>query len=489
MVLTYNSFMQKFKRFAGILLHISSLPSEFGIGDMGPKAYEFVDFLESAGQKIWQVLPLNPTKLEFGNSPYFSTSLFAGNILFVSPEILFMEGLLTRDELESIKFPTGDKVDYIHAYKTKEWVVQKAYEKFKNWDEFYEFVDEQRYWLDDYTIFEINRNIHKKTWNQWEELYKHEHQVRKVAFGQYIFFKQWYKLKEYANKKGILIMGDLPIYPAYDSSDVFANREIFKLDKDGNPTFVAGVPPDYFSPTGQLWGNPLYNWEELQKRNFDWWIQRISHNLKLYDLLRLDHFRGFVEYYQIPYGEKTAIKGSWVEAPAYEFFGKLKESFPNMPFIAEDLGTITPEVEKVRDDFGIPGIKLLYFAFFDDNSPYMPHNHVQNSLVATSTHDTMPIRSWFKEELDEKSRKRLLNYLGVEGLREEQVAPVLVRLAYMSVSKYCIIPMQDILNFDKESRMNTPGKRDGNWLWKMNEIPSQELENKLYNLCYTYGRR
>ncbi len=332
------------------------------------------------------------------------------------------------------------------------------------------------------------RDKFKKPWNEWEDENTKglEKEIRKEYFLQFVFFKQWKGLKDYANKKGVKLMGDLPIYPAYDSADVWENRRIFKLGKDNRPFVVAGVPPDYFSKTGQLWGNPVYDWERLKDENFDWWIKRIKHNLNLFDMLRLDHFRGFVAYYEVPPFERTAERGRWIQAPAEEFFKKLKEEFPQFPFVAEDLGLITPDVESMRDRFGFPGMKVLVFAFNSENSPFMPHNHKENFVVYTTTHDNMPIRDWYKDELDEVSRERLHRYTG-RMLREDEVSDVLIRLAYMSVSKYCIIPMQDLLNLGKESRMNTPGKKEGNWEWKMKEIP-RSLSDRLRELCITYGR-
>ncbi len=484
--LKYKIYMD---RRAGILLHISSLPSEFGVGDLGPKAYEFVDFLAMAGQSLWQVLPINPTGLEFGNSPYFSSSLFAGNTLFVSPELLYKDGLLSKEELESIKVKPTERVDYPYAYRIKDWVLEKAFERFRDWDALDGFIQEERDWLLPYCNFSVFKKRNKRPWNEWEEEKVSEDEIMKVAFGQYVFFKQWRELKVYANSKGILLVGDLPIYPAYDSVDVWQNRHFFKLDKEGRPLFVAGVPPDQFSPIGQIWGNPVYNWERLMEENFDWWVKRVRHNLKLFDLLRLDHFRGFVAYYQVPYGEKTAVNGFWVSAPAQEFLSKLREEFPQMPFIAEDLGTITEDVQKIRESFDIPGMKVLCFAFLSDDSPHMPHNHTLNSVVTTTTHDTMPLRGWFVKELDESSKRRHLECLGMEELKEEEVSPRLIRLAYMSVSKYCIVPMQDILNLGEESRMNIPGSKEGNWEWRCPKLPEHYFAEFLHQMCYIYSRR
>ncbi|QWK19668.1 MAG: 4-alpha-glucanotransferase [Hydrogenobacter thermophilus] len=475
-------------RLAGILLHITSLPSPFGVGDLGPAAYEFVDFLEASGQKLWQILPLNPTCMEFGNSPYFSISLFAGNPLLISPELLCKEGLLSDKDIQKVKFQS-DRVDYERASRIKMELLEKAFSNFGEMPEYLSFEEENGYWLEDYCRFKVLRDRFKKPWREWESesVKELELQIKKEKFFQFLFFKQWKTLKAYANSKGIRVMGDLPIYPAFDSSDVWSHRDLFKLDENNMPYVVAGVPPDYFSPTGQLWGNPVYNWDRLKETGFSWWIERIRHNLKLFDLLRLDHFRGFVAYYEVPASEKTAIVGRWVKAPAEEFFAKLKREFPDFPFVAEDLGLITPDVERIRDSFGFPGMKVLAFAFEEDNHPFMPHNHQKNSFVYTGTHDNAPIRSWFLEELSSASKERLLRYLG-RAVDEEQVSDALVRLAYMSVAKACVIPMQDILNLGKEARMNTPGKKEGNWEWKLKRIPDEKVAQRLRELCTTYGR-
>ena len=475
-------------RVAGILLHITSLPSPFGIGDLGTTAYQFVDFLYTSGQKLWQVLPLNPTCVEHGNSPYFSISLFAGNPLLISPELLCKDGLLSEKDLEGCQVQ-GDKVDYPTAWSIKENILEKAYRNFSENDEYRNFLEENAYWLEDFCRFKVLKDKYRKPWNVWESesIKGLEDKIKKEKFLQFVFFKQWKALKAYANSKGIKIMGDLPIYPAFDSSDVWSNKDLFKLDEHNSPYVVAGVPPDYFSKEGQLWGNPVYNWDRLKEEGFSWWIRRIRHNLRLFDLLRLDHFRGFVAYYEVPASEKTAVRGRWVSAPAEEFFTKLKEEFPDFPFVAEDLGLITKDVEDIRDRFGFPGMKVLVFAFESENHPYMPHNHDKNSFVYTSTHDNMPVRGWYLQELDPSSKERLFRYLGRE-LSEEDVSYTLIRLAYMSVSKACIVPMQDLLNLGQDARMNTPGKKEGNWEWRLKDMPDDELSFKLKELCLTYGR-
>ena len=468
------------ERKAGILLHISSLPSDFGIGDLGPNAYAFVDLMTSSGQSLWQVLPLNPTHQAHGNSPYYSISLFAGNPILISPEMLYRDGLIDRATLEALRIERSERVPYEEVYKRKEYMLEVAFKNFKEDQDFYSFCEENAYWLEDFSLFSCIHKRLQRPWWQWEELPKvEERELLKEKFVQYIFFKQWRALKNYANSKGIRIIGDLPIYPARHSADVWANQDIFRLDVS------AGVPPDYFSKTGQLWGNPVYNWERLKERGFNWWLLRIRHSLKLFDLVRFDHFRGFSAFYQVPYGEKTAERGWWEKAPGYELFERIREEFPSMPFIAEDLGTIDQEVINLRDHFGLPGMKVLAFAFFDENSTHLPHNHTYNSVVYTTTHDNMPIRDWFFKELNPWQRAKVLDYL---GYAPSKVQEALLRLAYMSVAKYCIVPMQDFLGLGEESRMNTPGKVEGNWQWRLKDMPQGELWEFVASLCDIYGR-
>ncbi|MFN3870542.1 MAG: 4-alpha-glucanotransferase [Aquificaceae bacterium] len=469
------------ERLAGVLLPISSLPSDFGIGDLGSKAYAFVDFLALAGNSLWQILPLNPTEEIHGNSPYHSISLFAGNPILISPELLYQEGLISKDTLESLKVESSDRIAYGEVYTKKDRMLQEAFENFKEDEYFYSFCKENSYWLEDYALFSCIHKKLKSPWWLWEDLPKIEKkELLKEKFFQYLFYKQWGALKAYANSKGIRIIGDMPIYPARDSVDVWSNREIFKLD------VMAGVPPDYFSPTGQLWGNPVYNWHKLKERNFDWWVLRIRHSLNLFDLVRLDHFRGFSAFYQVPYGEKTAERGWWEKAPGYELFERIKEEFHHMPFIAEDLGTIDQDVIELRDHFRLPGMKVLAFAFFDKNSTHLPHNHTYNAVVYTTTHDNMPLRDWFFKELDPFQRARLLDYL---GYAPDNISQALVRLAYMSVAKYCIVPIQDLLGLGEEARINTPGKAKGNWEWKLKDIPDERTQEYIQFLCDVYNRK
>ncbi|MCF6150527.1 MAG: 4-alpha-glucanotransferase [Candidatus Kuenenia sp.] len=496
------------KRRSGILLHITSLPSPYGIGDFGPFAYKFIDFLEETKQCLWQILPLNPTSTAYGNSPYSSCSAFAGNHILISPDILMEEGLLAEPDLEHYKHLPNDRADYTNVTVCKEGILQKAYQNFQQQEngkyEFQLFCKKNAHWLDDYALFiALKEHFHGKVWSEWPAEIKYRKpdaigkwneklkaRTGKEKFIQHIFFKQWYKLKEYGNKKNIQIIGDIPIYVTYDSADVWSHPELFKLDKNEQPLFVAGVPPDYFSETGQRWGNPIYMWDFHKETGFLWWINRIEHNLKLFDIVRLDHFRGFVAYWEIPAQEETAINGAWVEVPVEDFFTTIFKHFPNLSLIAEDLGTITPDVKLVMQTFQFPGMKLLLFAFGDDiaKNPYVPHNYVKNCVVYTGTHDNNTIKGWFKNEANEETRKKLFKYLGRE-VSESNVYQALIRLAMMSIADTVIIPMQDILGLGEEARMNLPATTENNWAWRL--LPEQLtpfVTNELREITEIYGR-
>ncbi len=494
-----------YQRRCGILLHITSLHSDFGIGDLGKSAFEFVDFLSKSGQTLWQILPINPTSIHFGNSPYHSLSTFAGNYLIISPEKLFEAGLVKREDIEEIKVKRSNKVDYKVVYENKKKILYKA---FSNFDirkgEFEEFFSEQKYWLESYALFSAIREKTKKEWHQWDdELKKLKKQrnnknvferIKKeisdyfnfFVFEQFIFFKQWFELKKYANSNGIFIIGDMPIYPSYDSCDVWENPHLFKLDKDMKMLYVAGVPPDFFSSTGQLWGNPVYDWQEHEKEGFRWFLRRFSHALKLYDYIRVDHFRGLIAYWEVPSSEKTAINGKWVQTPFHSFFKTIFRNFPSLPIIAEDLGFITEDVKYVREYFGIPGMKVLQFAFYEEDSPYLPHNAERNSVIYSGTHDNPPTRVWFKN-LDKNTKARLEKYIGT-NLNQENICSHMIRLAYISPSCFAVIPMQDILSLDEDARINTPGKTEGNWEWKLVDLPDENISFELYELSKIYGR-
>ena len=482
-------------RRAGVLLHITSLPSPYGIGDLGREAYKFVNFLKENKLKLWQVLPLNPTSNETGNSPYSSYSLFAGNYILIDPEDLVEKGLLEEKELKT--FPPGE-IDYPEIYRYKEQILRKAFRRFKKGELFEEFVKENEHWLEDFALYCALREATGNHWFQWEEDLKRrepkalekakeelKEEINFHKFTQFLFFKQWEKLKRFANRNGIHIIGDLPIYPSYGSADVWANPNLFKLDKELKPKFVAGVPPDFFSPTGQLWGNPVYNWEEHRKENFRWWISRIRHNLRWFDYLRLDHFRGYVAYWEVPYGEKTAEKGRWVKAPAKEFFKTLMAFFPNNPFIAEDLGFITDDVRYIRKLFNIPGSRVIEFGFYPDGGEHLPHNCGGDTVLYTSNHDLPPLKGWFEDAPDEVKRN-LFKYIG-RRLNEEEIAREVIRFSLISAARFVIIQMQDILNLGKDARMNIPGKPFGNWKWRMDKNYGTNTE-WIGELVELYGR-
>jgi 4-alpha-glucanotransferase len=494
------------KRGSGILLHITSLPSPFGIGDLGPDAYRFVDFLSEASQSYWQILPLTPTLTVFGNSPYSSPSAFAGNPLLISPQVLTEWGLLSGSDIETAPSSPNGRVDYEVVTKYKSRLFTLAYENFRRkgeLSEFERFCQENSFWLEDYALFVVLKGQFKSSWNNWSEDIrdrkpgvvrelndKFKHRIGMEKFLQYIFYKQWFYLKSYSNNKGIQIIGDIPIYVSFDSAEVWANPEIFKLDEKKKPTFVAGVPPDYFSKSGQRWGNPVYRWDVLKDQGYSWWIKRMEHSLTLFDAVRLDHFRGFVAYWEVPAEEKTAINGKWVEAPAVDFFDILTRHFSRLPIIAEDLGYITPDVKEVMDRYGFPGMKLLIFAFGDDfpKGSYLPHNHEKRNVVYTGTHDNNTIKGWFRTEATPEDKARFFRYIGRE-IDEEEIHWEFIRLAMMSVADYCIIPMQDLLGLGQEARMNLPATSKGNWGWRLQ--PGQltaDLEGKLKEMTETYGR-
>lgn len=496
------------RRGSGILLHITSLPSSYGIGDLGPSAYQFVDFLSETKQSFWQILPLKPTSTAHGNSPYSSFSAFAGNTLLISPERLVEEGLLSKADIKDHPSFPDETVIYktVTEYKTE--LFRTAYGNFKKRKQkdygFEAFCNENRYWLDDYVLFvTLKESFSGAVWSEWLEDIrdrkggvsnglkgKLKDKIEMEKFLQYVFYKQWHSLRAYCNSKDIQIIGDIPIYVNYDSADVWANPRIFKLDENRRPTFMAGVPPDYFSSTGQLWGNPVYNWDFLRETEYAWWIRLIEHNLELFNIIRLDHFRGLVAYWEVPAGEETAINGRWVEVPARDFFDKLLKRFPSLPIIAEDLGIITPDVREIVDLYGFPGMKLLLFAFGDDvaTNPYVPHNHVKNCVVYTGTHDNNTAKGWFRKEARPEDKQRLFQYLGRE-VSEETVHRELIRMAMMSVADLVIIPMQDILGLGEEARMNVPATADGNWRWRL--LPEQltpSLIASLSELTCIYGR-
>lgn len=482
-----------FTRSSGILLHPTSLPGPYGIGDLGPQAYCFVDWLSSAGCKLWQTLPLGPTG--YGDSPYQCFSAFAGNPYLISPEELLKDGLLHESDLEPLKDLPGSHVDFGPMIPKKLDVLQKVFARFQSdpgplREPFDFFCAENAFWLDDFSLFMAIKDAYGGgAWNGWPEELRNRvnapivkarkdlaESISRYSFYQFLFFRQWNNLHSYTKEKGIQIIGDIPIFVAYDSADVWANPELFFLDETGNPTVVAGVPPDSFSATGQLWGNPLYDWEKHQKENYAWWLSRVRASLTLMDIIRFDHFRGFAGYYEIRAGEPTAENGRWVSAPGKDFFHAvdkfMKEELglSELPIIAEDLGLITPDVIKLLKEFDFPGMKILQFGFSGPDNPFLPHNYVPNAVAYTGTHDNETSMSWYHTATDHE--KDFANhYLGVDG---HDFAWDLIRAIWKSVAVFSIAPMQDVLNLGGEARMNFPSRLGGNWSWRMDEDDMRE---------------
>ncbi len=501
--------MKQLKRRSGILLHPTSLPSPYGIGELGKAAYDFIDFLKSSGQHLWQVLPLTHTG--FGDSPYQSFSSFAGQPLLISLDHLKKLGLLTEKDLSD--YPTFDekKVDYGTVIPWKTSVLKKAYEVFYKKlssdrtleNDFLDFCGETGFWLDDYALFLTLKDLHQgRSWQEWDEEYKvptsalktqlyakYEKEIGYYQFLQYIFFMEWDEVKAYANEQDIQIIGDIPIFVSMDSADVWANQNLFKLDTKGHPLSVAGVPPDYFSKTGQLWGNPLYDWKAHEDTKFAWWILRIKNQLKHVDILRIDHFRGFEAYWSIPYGEKTAINGEWIKAPGFQLFEAVQKALgKDLPIIAEDLGTITKEVHELRTNFEFPGMKILQFAFeVTSDSSYLPHQYPDaNCVCYTGTHDNDTTIGWYKT-VKEDCKKKLTAYTRMTD--EKDVAKELIRLCLSSVAAYALFPLQDLLEYDSDGRMNTPGTAAGNWGFRFQaDELTDEIAQELKELTILFGR-
>ncbi|HYG20783.1 MAG TPA: 4-alpha-glucanotransferase [Ohtaekwangia sp.] len=498
------------QRGAGILLHISGLPSAFGIGDLGPEAYRFADFLQRSRQKYWQVLPLNPTTAAAGYSPYSAVSAMAGNALLISPEKLADEGLLNRSILRQYMIPSAGKVDFRKAEQAKEKLFADAYSNFNNGSfaslqkRFMTFSKREAYWLDDYALYEvIKKSQQGKPWYAWpDDLKKRkktalERFTRENAAGldyerwlQFIFSWQWADLKKYCAGAGIRFFGDLPFYLSYDAADVWSQRELFSLDSAGNPKGVAGVPPDYFNKNGQRWGMPVFRWDVLKETNYAWWMQRLRKNTELYDILRLDHFRAFSDYWEVPAKEKTAVKGQWKPGPGASFFKRAEQDLQHLPFVAEDLGEITEDVYILRDKFDLPGMKVLQFAFGDNmpTSEHAPHNYIPNSVAYTGTHDNNTTRGWYRKDADRATLKRLVDYAD-RDVRESTVHLVMGQLAYASVANTVILPMQDVLGLDESARMNTPASLKNNWLWRMEKgALTLGIQNLLKKWTVTYNR-
>lgn len=492
------------ERKSGILLHPTSLPGPYGIGDLGPEAYRWIDFLADSGTQLWQILPLGPTG--YGDSPYQCFSAFAGNPYLISPLMLVDDGLLSVSDLrDRPDFPV-ETVDYGSVISWKTALLHRAFASFEKnssgdlHQEFQVFSEENRSWLDDYALFmAIKESQDLRSWTEWPLDLKMKEEtailnakenlcssIKKQRFNQFLFFRQWEGLKAYAHSKNVRIIGDMPFVISMDSADVWANPELFLLDENLNPTFVAGVPPDYFSATGQLWGNPLYRWENHQKTNFSWWVSRLRSILNLVDMVRLDHFRGFAAAWHVPYGNETAIEGEWIPGPAVELFTELKNNFPDLPIIAEDLGVITQDVESLRDGFGLPGMKILQFGFSGDpEDDFLPHHYAVHSVAYTGTHDNNTAKGWFDLASDFE-RAFCSDYLGFEG--SEQVSWAMIRAVWQSAAVFALAPMQDLLALGIESRFNLPGKMDGNWQWRMKGAdltPQLAKRLKRFNLLYS----
>lgn len=470
------------KRSSGVLLPISSIPSKYGIGAFSKEAYKFIDQLKEAGQSYWQILPLGPTS--YGDSPYQSFSTFAGNPYFIDLEKLIEEGVLTEEECSACDFGDDPEyVDYGKIYQERFRLLRKAYERseiYKN-PAFSGFVQENAFWLKDYALFMAVKNCFGgASWNEWAEDirlrwgfaldYYREKYYYEIEFYEYLQFKfmeQWTALKGYANRNGISIIGDLPIYVAFDSADAWANPGLFQFGPDNLPTAVAGCPPDAFSETGQLWGNPLYRWDYHRNTGYDWWTKRMAHCYKLYDVVRIDHFRGFDEYFSIPYGAETAMDGHWEKGPGMDLFWALERNLGRREVIAEDLGLMTPSVEQLVRDSGYPNMKVLEFAFEPGKETgYLPHEYDKNCVVYTGTHDNDTIVSWY-QELEDDERQFLNEYMDNADTPDEEIHWDMIRLAMMSTANVCIIPLQDYLGLGNEARMNRPSTLGTNWKWRL----------------------
>lgn len=484
-------------RTSGVLLHISSLPSPYGIGDLGPEAHAFARLLGRTGQSLWQVLPLNPTSPAIGNSPYSSPSAFAGNDLFISPDALLEEGFVTREDIEAAN---GDSVcahggvpsqaHYEEAHRQREILLDRAFAacacRLETDASFRSFVAENRFWLEDYARFTSIKNAHGGApWTAWPERLarrdpsalaewdaREKTAMQRTRFAQYLFYRQWNALRQLCTRLDVRLVGDVPIYVTHDSADVWANTRFFQLDAVGEPVVVAGVPPDYFSPTGQRWGNPLYNWDALQEDNFTWWTRRLMHNLAMFDSVRLDHFRGFAGYWAVPADEETAVNGRWVDAPGGRLFAALARRLISMPIIVEDLGIITPDVRELQRLLGFPGMAVLQFGFSGNllENPHTPFMHSRNQVVYTGTHDNAPTRGWFRDLASWEEKNALAAYAGL-AVTEENAASVLLRLALSSVADMVVASAQDILNLGMEARTNTPSTKKDNWRWRL--LPGQ----------------
>lgn len=495
-------------RQAGVLLHISSLPCRHGLGDFGPQAHEFVDFLAQAGHSLWQVLPLTPVNPGAGNSPYSSYAAFAGNTLFISPDMLVRQGLLRREDVDHPPAFPPDRADHDAAAAWRSRLLAQAFDnvfaRVRCDSDFAHFCRDEGFWLEDYCLFmAIKREQQGAPWYLWprglrlrdplaleQARERLGFEILRERYFQYLFAQHWENLREYAAARGVKLFGDVPIYVSLDSCDVWAHRELFELDDEGLPVYCAGAPPDYFSETGQMWGNPVYAWERHDKDGFAWWIQRMSHENRRFDVIRLDHFRGFCGFWQVPSCERTAENGIWIPGPGRKLFSALTRSISDLNLVAEDLGVITADVTELMQEFGFPGMKILQFAFSPDmgKNAYIPHNITPGSVVYTGTHDNNTTRGWFVSELDTQGRERVRRYAGYE-VGENGAAELLIRMALGSVARWCVIPMQDYLGLGDAGRMNIPGVAGGNWGWRMApELLTADLARRMRILAETYGR-
>lgn len=490
-----------FARSFGILLHPTSLPGPFGIGDLGPAAVRYLDWLREAGAAWWQVLPLNPVGI--GGSPYSSPSAFAGNPLLISPERLVEDGFLDRADLAGVRVLDEGKLDWAKASALKDTLLERAWRlrEHESLPEMEAFAAAQAFWLDDYAVFAALRDAHGGApWWVWpqplarcdpEAVYQwrqaHAREVRRAVFTQWLFHRQWQALRREANNRGVRFLGDVPIFVALDSVDVWANRRFFRLDRQGRPDVVAGVPPDYFSADGQLWGNPLYHWEHLATEGYRWWIQRVAATLNLVDALRLDHFRGFVACWEVPAGAPTARQGRWAPGPGRALFDALTAALGKITLVAEDLGFITDDVRALRDDLGLPGMAILQFAFDPrERSSFLPHNHRRNLVVYTGTHDNNTSLGWYRSEASAEVRRFVQDYTGSDG---REVNWDLIRLAFSSVAVLAVVPHQDVAGLGAEGRMNTPGAVSGNWEFRATPgMITPALAQRLHHLAWVYGR-
>lgn len=493
----------KFQRSSGILLHPTSFAGPYGVGDLGDNAFRFIDFLAAAGCKLWQVLPLGPTG--YGDSPYQCFSAFAGNPYLVSPDLLLQQGLLNPQDLSNMPIWPANQVDFGALYGWKPALLEKAYTRFESLrgetlgNEFAAFRLENASWLEDFALFmALKESNGGAPWNQWPAPLRTREpaalaeartslaaRITIVAFAQFLFFRQWNNLHSYAKSKGVQIIGDIPIFVAMDSADVWANPELFYLDEEGQPTVVAGVPPDYFSPTGQLWGNPLYCWDKHQQSGYAWWIERIRACLQTVDIVRIDHFRGFAGYWEVPGDAPTAETGQWLPGPGADLFNAIRAGLGDLPIIAEDLGLITPDVFALRDAFDLPGMKILQFAFSGPDNVFLPHHYIPNCVAYTGVHDNDTTRGWYAAApaVEQDFARR---YLRVDG---SDFAWDLIRAAWGSVAVFALAPIQDFLNLGTEARMNFPGKPSGNWGWRLEDGSLGEgLREKIREINVLYAR-